>query len=240
MAMVKYNTAAPNVGMAERWITGVLGAGLAVFGLTRRSSAGAIAAVGGGGLVYRSLSGQCPLYSALGVNTAKKTQNPIVSVPHGEGIQVTKVVTINRSPEELYGFWRNFENLPNFMEHLESVKVLENGTSHWVAKAPAGASVEWDAVIHNEKPNELIAWRSVDGSEVDNAGSVEFSPAAGGRGTEVKVIINYKPPAGKLGAVVATLLGESPRVQLEEDLNRFKQLMEAGEIPTTEGQPSGK
>ena len=130
---------------------------------------------------------------------------------------------------EVYRFWRNFENLPRFMDHLESVAVIDEDRSHWVAKAPAGTKVEWDAVIHNEIEDELIAWRSLPGSEVNNAGSVHFEPTADGRGTEVRVILSYDPPAGKVGAAVAKLLGEEPSQQVEEDLRRFKQVMDAGE-----------
>jgi uncharacterized membrane protein len=116
------------------------------------------------------------------------------------------------------------------MKHLESVTMLDDKRSHWVAKAPAGTKVEWDAVIHNEIPNQLIAWRSVEGSDVSHAGSVEFKPAPGGQGSEVKVVINYAPPVGKIGALIAKMFGEEPSQQIEEDLQRFKQLMESGEL----------
>jgi uncharacterized membrane protein len=147
---------------------------------------------------------------------------------------------INKAPEELYRFWRNFENLPRFMNHLESVTPLGGDRSHWVAKAPAGARVEWDAEVYNEKENELIAWRSLEDADVNNAGSVRFRRAPNGRGTEVKVVLNYEPPGGKIGAAIAKLFGEEPGQQIEEDLHRFKQLMEAGEVPTTAGQSSGR
>jgi uncharacterized membrane protein len=118
--------------------------------------------------------------------------------------------------------------------------VTGEGRSHWVAKAPAGTTVEWDAEVYNEKENEMIAWRSLEGSQVDNAGSVHFTPAPGGRGTQVRVVLKYDPPAGVIGAAVARLFGESPAQQIDEDLRRFKQLMEAGEVATTTGQPSGR
>ncbi|TMC89174.1 MAG: SRPBCC family protein, partial [Chloroflexi bacterium] len=139
-----------------------------------------------------------------------------------------------------YRFWRNFENLPRFMEHLKSVTVIDNKHSHWVARAPAGTSVEWDAEIINERENELIAWRSVGDATIGNAGSVHFTPAPGGRGTEVKVVLEYDPPAGRAGVIMARLFGEEPDQQVREDLRHFKEIMEAGEIPTTEGQPSGR
>lgn len=227
-----------NVHDYERYASAIGGGALAVYGLTRGSLGGIILAAIGGGLLYRGTTGHCNVYEALGVNTAE--QGKAVSVRGNRGIRVHKTVTINQSPEKLYSFWRNLENLPRFMNHLESVKVTGDKRSHWVAKAPVGTTVEWDAEIINEKENELIAWRSLEGADVDNSGSVRFQPASNGRGTEVKVEIQYSPPGGVLGAAVAKLFGEEPQQQVDEDLRRFKQLMEAGEIPTSEGQSSGR
>jgi len=139
-------------------------------------------------------------------------------------------VIINRSPEEVYRFWREFENLPRFMYHLESVRVIDQNRSHWVAKAPLGMTVEWDAEITEERPNELIAWRSLPNSDVDNSGMVRFEPAPSGRGTLVRAVIRYSPPGGALGAGLAKLLGEEPGQQAQDDLRRFKQIMEVGEV----------
>lgn len=151
--------------------------------------------------------------------------------PGADGAMVAeKTITINRSPEELYKFWRNFENLPRFMSHLESVQVTGDKRSHWKAKAPLGTTVEWDAEITEDRPNELIAWRSLEGADVDNSGSVRFDRAPGGRGTEVRVEIEYTPPAGALGAGIAKLFGEAPEQQIKGDLYRFKQVMETGEV----------
>ena len=155
-------------------------------------------------------------------------------------IRVAQSVTINRSPEELYRFWRDFQNLPRFMKHLESVRATGDRRSHWAAKAPAGRTVEWDAEITEDRPNELIAWRSLEGSDVDSVGSVRFERAPGGRGAIVRVEMRYSPPAGRVGATVARLLGEGPELRIKDDLRRFKQIMEAGEIITTEGQPAGR
>ncbi|HKG12140.1 MAG TPA: SRPBCC family protein, partial [Pyrinomonadaceae bacterium] len=149
--------------------------------------------------------------------------------------QVKNSLIINRPPEELYQYWHNFENLPNIMHHLESVKVKGDGRSHWVAKAPAGTSVAWDAEVTEDRPNELIAWRSLEGSDVDNSGSVRFEPAPGNRGTIVKVEINYTPPGGALGSLVAKLFGEEPGQQAQESLRTFKQLMETGEVVVSDG-----
>jgi uncharacterized membrane protein len=155
-------------------------------------------------------------------------------------IRLSQAVTINRSPEEIYRFWRDFQNLPRFMKHLESVRVTGDRRSRWVAKAPAGRTVEWDAEITEDRPNELIAWRSLEGADVDSVGSVRFERAPGGRGTIVKVEMRYSPPAGRVGAAVAKLLGEGPEWRIKDDLRRLKQLMEVGEVITTEGQPAGR
>jgi uncharacterized membrane protein len=155
-------------------------------------------------------------------------------------IQLQKSVTINHPVEEVYRFWHDFENFPRFMKHVETVQPVGPNRWHWKAKAPVGSSVEWDAEVTEDLPNKMIAWRSVEGADVDNAGTVNFIPAPGGRGTIVRVQMHYKPPGGKAGALIAKLLGENPEQQLDEDLRRFKQLIETGEIPTTIGQPAGR
>ncbi len=218
-----------NVGQNERLISGVAGVTLGLVGLRRRRLRPLLLPIAGG-LITRALTGRCPVNRALGRNSAREDRSsPVASLGQGEGIRVEQAVIIERPREEIFAFWRNFENLPRFMDHLESVNVLDDRRSRWVAKAPAGTRVEWDAEIHNEITNELIAWRSLPGSEVDHAGSVHFSPAGNGA-TEVRVILRYDPPAGRLGAAVARLFGEEPSVQVAEDLRRFKQVMEAGEV----------
>ena len=155
-------------------------------------------------------------------------------------LAVEKCITINKSPDECYRFWRNFDRFPEFMQHLEAVEKITDTRSHWKAKAPIGANVEWDAEISSDQPGELLAWHSVDGADVDNGGTVRFERAPGGRGTIVRVEMQYKPPGGKAGALVAKLFGENPSQQMDGDLRRFKQLIETGEITTTEGQSSGE
>jgi uncharacterized membrane protein len=155
-------------------------------------------------------------------------------------IRVDKSVTVNRSAEDCYLFWQDLENLPRFMQHLESVRKTGEKTSHWVAKAPGGGTVEWDAEIVADRPDEMISWHSLPGSDVAHAGSVRFEAAPAGRGTVVRVQMQYSPPAGVAGTLIAKLVGEEPDQQVREDLRRLKQMLEAGEIPTTEGQPSGK
>lgn len=151
------------------------------------------------------------------------------------GVHHKKSITINRSPEDLYRFWHDFQNLPSFMEHLKSVRVTDERRSHWVVKAPGGTTVEWDAEITEDRPHELLAWRSLNGSDVDHSGSVRFMPASEGRGTVVKVDLRYSPPGGVLGPTIAKLFAEEPGQQIEDDLRRFKQVMETGEVVRSDG-----
>jgi uncharacterized membrane protein len=155
--------------------------------------------------------------------------------PKDGSIPVEQAITVWRQPAEVYGFWRDFENLPRFMRHLESVRTTEGGRSHWVAKGPAGRSVEWDAEIAEDRPSEHIAWRSVEGSQVGTDGSVRFLPTPDGAGTEVHVHMHYSPPAGVVGMTVARMFGEDPSLQLKEDLRRFKQVIELGEVVRSDG-----
>lgn len=147
-----------------------------------------------------------------------------------EGIEVHKTMTVTRSPEEAYRLWRDFERLPRFMSHLESVREEGGGRSHWVAKGPAGTTVEWDAELVEDRPAELIAWRSLPGAAVANTGTVSFRPAPGNRGTEIHVQLRYAPPAGRPGAVIARLFGREPSQEVDGDLRRFKQVLETGEV----------
>jgi len=212
------------VSQAERWTSLIGGGALILSGLRQRSLRGALLAVAGGGLIYRGATAQKGIQEELGMT---------------QSIKVEKTVTINKPVAELYQFWRNFNNLPHFMKHLQSVTVLDERRSHWVAKAPLGTNVEWDAEIIDEQENHLIAWASVEGADVDNSGFVRFQPATGNRGTEVKVVLEYNLPGGAIAAALAKLFGEEPEQQIGDDLHRFKQLMEAGEVATTEGQPQG-
>jgi len=147
-----------------------------------------------------------------------------------QGIHAQGTCIVNSPPEEVYNFWRDFQNLPRFMRHLDSVVDMGDGRSRWKAKGPAGMDVEWDATIIADVPNEVITWRSLEGSDVDNAGAVRFQRATGGRGTMIKVNIEYNPVGGVLGAAVAKLFGEEPSQQLDDDLRRFKQVLEVGEV----------
>jgi uncharacterized membrane protein len=228
-----------NIGDKERLATIISGGALTVLGIAKRSPRGWALALLGGGLIYRSVTGHCGLYQALGVDHAHNNPSR-ASVKQGQGINIERSMTINKSPEELFRFWRNFENLPRFMNHLLTVEVIDSKRSHWTSKAPAGMSVEWNAEIINEIENELIAWRSLEGATVPNAGSVRFEPAPNRRGSIVRVTISYDAPGGTLGSAIAKLFGEAPEQQIEEDLRRFKQLIETGEIASTTGQASSR
>ena len=229
-----------NIGEGERLASLLGGGALAVFGLTRRSPAGAVLALAGGYLFYRGAVGHCRLYEALGVNATSSTQPGGALNPLAGSVKVERSITINRPRAEVYRFWRQFENLPRFMQHLAAVTTVDERRSHWVARAPLGASAEWDAEVADEREHELIAWRSLAGSPVTTSGSVRFADAPGGRGTEVKVALEYSPPGGLVGAAVAKLFGEEPTRQVHDDLRRLKQLLETGELASTDGQPSGR
>ena len=239
MEHATFTHAEKNVNDPERWVSVIAGSALAAYGLRMRSIGGLVLGAVGGALVWRGATGHCHVYEAMGFSSAEDDGRQ-VSVPYGHGVRVEKSVTINAPVQQVFAFWRNFENLPRFMHNLDKVEVRDSTRSHWVAKGPVGTTVDWEAEIINEIPNELIGWRSVDGSQVDNAGSVHFTPASGGRGTELKVVLRYDPPAGVLGAAVSKILGEDPAMNVQEDLRRLKMLIETGEIATTDGQASGR
>jgi uncharacterized membrane protein len=183
--------------------------------------------------VKRGATGFCPVYNRLGIDTQSQGQ-PTPRDCEERAIQIARSFTINRSANELFAYWRNFSNLPTFMRHLESVEVIDDKHSRWTAKAPAGQTISWQAEIISEEPDRLIAWKSVEGSSINHRGSVRFVETSE-RGTEVRVVLDYLPPLGRLGAAIAKLFGEEPGIQIKEDLRRFKQLMETGEIATNKG-----
>jgi len=229
-----------NLGLVERWASVLGGAALVSYGVKKRSQGGTLLAMLGGDLIYRGTTGYSPLYRALGIAPLEKSLGRSVSIPYQQGIRVDKSITIDKPREQVYTFWRNLENLPQFMRHVHSLTSLDHKRSHWILQGPAGRIVEWEAEIIHDQPNEWIGWRSIAGSDVDSAGSVHFKPAPGGRGTQVFLELQYIPPGGLFGAALAMLMGENPADQIQEDLRRFKQLIETGEISTTEGQPDGK
>jgi len=223
------SSAPMNVGTFERTLSSISGSLIALYGLSRGRLTGLILTGVGAGLMYRGMTGHCSGYQMLGVSTAR--HNPRTSIPAKQGFKFEETVMIQRTPEELYKFWRKLENLSQVMPGLVSVEETGGNRSHWVAKGPLG-NVEWDAEIINERENELIAWRSLKGSQVDTAGSVHFRPAPGNRGTEVDVVLKYNPVGGRVGAVLAWLMGEAPEREVREGLQSFKQKMETSSRPT--------
>ncbi len=232
MAIIRHPYTTPNIGIIERGASIMAGSLLVYQGLKRKSKGGAALALLGVAGLRRGITGFCYTYQALGIRTADRGQGENISLPYELGLRVDRAITVDRPRDEVFQFWRNLENLPRFMEHLKCVKATGSNRSHWVSKAPAGRTVEWDAEIINEIENELIGWRSLPGADVDNAGSVRFADAPGRRGTEVRVSLQYNPPAGALGAMFAKLFGEEPGQQIENDLRRFKRMLETGELPS--------
>ena len=227
----------PNVGRNERQVSLAAGIAAVAVGLSRRSLLGALTAGVGAGLIYRGASGHCNVYQALGLDSL--TEGDAEDSP--QMVEFVRSFLIDRPIEELYSKWRQLDGLPSIMSHLERVEVIDDRHSHWVAGAPtiAGGSVEWVAELVEDVPNERIAWRSLAGADVDSEGSVEFKKAPGERGTILRVSLNYAPPAGQLGKWFAKILGQDPESQIQEDLRRFKRVMEIGEAITTDGQPRG-
>lgn len=228
-----------NVGHIERYASLASGGLLAALALKRRDLIGVGIATAGAALLYRGATGRCPVSAALGVNTAETDPEAQRQQDFARGIRVAQAFTISRSRQECYDFWRKLDNLPRIMSHIEEVRVIDDKRSHWVAKAPrlAGGHYEWDAEIIDDVPGERIAWRSLEGADIDNAGVVRFEETP--RGTIVRAEISYVPPGGRLGNIVVTLLGQSPDRVLREDLRNFKRVMEIGEPLTILGQSAG-
>lgn len=226
-----------NVADAERVISAVAGGALAGWSLLGRRIR-PLTLLAGAGLIYRGLTGNCSVYRALGINRARSF-SPAVGVRAQHGCKVEQRLAIQRPPEELYRFWRQPDKLATVLRHVRSIEAIDDRRTHWVAEAPLGGTVEWDAEIINEREPELIAWRSLPGSQVDTAGSVRFEPLGHGRGTMVTVSLKYEPPGGKITAAAAEFFGVGGAARIKEDLHRFKNMAEAGEIPTTTGQSRG-
>ncbi len=229
-----------------RWAGLAAGGALALYGLSRRSKAGVGLAILGANVAFHSgTQGRflTPLLQRLPLPLpASWTEGHTLSE---EGVTVEHAITVNRPADELYRYWRKLENLSQIMRHLESVNVIDDRRSHWVAKGPVGLKAEWDAEITVDRPNQALGWRSLEGPhdgspQVNNTGLVYFTQDPHGNGTVIRVVLKYDPPAGKLGAAFAKIFGEDPAVQIREDLRRFKQVMETSEIPTTHGQSSSR
>ncbi len=219
-----------NVSDWERVASVAAGAAL-LYLATRQRPTNRLVTSTGLGLLARGVGGYCPVNAAVGRNSDRSDTK--VALGGSRGVHVNESITINRPAPELFNFWRDFANLPRFMEHLDDVQMLSSTRSLWTAKAPAGMHVKWEADIINEIAGELIGWQSTENADVASAGSVRFVPAHGGA-TEINVHLQYEPPAGKLGSFVASLFGEEPSQQIRADLRRLKAILETGEVPRSE------
>lgn len=229
-----------NVGHFERGASITMGVALLALALSRhrRPEAVALGAIGSY-LAWRGAGGRCLLYDALDTGTAGDDEEERLAAGAHDDVSLEAVLTIGRAPDEVYAFFRRLENAPRFLASIESVEVLDERRSRWRARMPAGQALEWDAEILEDRPGELIAWRSLPGFPVQHAGAVRFLEAPGDRGTEVRLAIDYRPPGAPLGRALARLLGSATEYVAEEDLRRLQQILEAGEVATVRGQPQG-
>ena len=211
-----------NVGERERIVSAIAGGALLVFGLTRMSVGGLLLAAVGAALGYRGLTGHCDAYERLGIDAGGARRNV-----GNLGVKVDEAIVVNAPPQR-YDIWRNLEHLPRLLSQVERVEVLDRTRSRWTVKGPAGARVSWDAELINDKPGELIAWRTTDSTLVNHAGSVTFEPA--GSGTRVRVSLQYDPPGGRFGHAVASLVSADAGSQVTHDLAEFKRALEEGRL----------
>jgi uncharacterized membrane protein len=228
LEFITHRKHAKNLANWERAVSLAGGSLLAISGIRKGWPGGLAQALAGALLIERGLRGHSLAWEILGIRTAPLGQGAeTTSVPYELGLRVDQSIVINRPRPEVFRFFRNIANLARFTNHVQSVIEMGRGRSHWVVKGPAGRTVRWDAVIHNERENERIAWRTLRGADVDHAGSVLFRDAPGGSGTEVRVELQYNPPAGAVGAVLSRLWGEEPTQQIADDLRRLKQVLES-------------
>lgn len=234
---VKEHTSPPNLrrpaelGPTERWISTAAGGLMLLYGLRNPTPARLMLGIVGAGLIYQGTAGR---------NVVENVRAGQMPLADPAGVRVKKSMTINRPAAELYQYWRNLENLPRFMTNVRSVQRQGDGRSHWVVSGPRGTVVKWDAEITVDRPNEMIAWQTLPGAAVEHRGYVKFIPAPGNRGTEVHVAMEYKPPLGEAGKLIGNLLSGITEQQVQEQIRNFKRIMEAGEIATIDGQPSGR
>ncbi len=228
-----------NVGEVERWASAIGGGLLIIHGLRRGTFGGLVLGILGGALVHRGISGHCQAYCALNIDTSGKHRADDDEHVH-KGVLVKHTMTINRTPMEVYDFVKDPANHHRYMEHVESVRHGEDGTFHWAIEGPFGSTWRFRSRHINEKPGHLVAWKTLPGGDIESAGAIRLEPAWDGRGTEVTMEINFEPPAGAVGIAIARIFGHDPDAQVRENLRRLKSLLEAGEIPTIEGQPSGR
>jgi uncharacterized membrane protein len=228
-----------NVGVAERGVSVTLGAALIAFAASRRRPFSSLMlAAAGAWLAHRGITGRCAVYEHLDMGTAEGDDEERLDAGAHDDLSVEAAITIGRPVAEVYAFWRRLENVPLFMKSILSVTERGGGRSTWVARGPAGGTWEWEAEILEDRPGELLVWRSRPGSEVRHHGAVRFLEAPAGRGTEVRVGIEFFPPGGIAGRVVARMARRLPAHEVEDDLRRLKQMLEAGETPIA-GWPRG-
>lgn len=242
--LVDYEVALPdldvNLGPLERGVSVTLGLAAIAFAVSEKKPQAAVLGIVGAYLGFRGLTGHCPLYEALDLGGDDEAEDDRLREGRHEDASVEVAVTIARPVDEVYAFWRRLENLPQFMQHLLSVTEEDDTRSRWTAEVPGVGAVEWEAEILEDRPGELIAWRSLPGSEVHHEGAVRFRPAPGGRGTEIRLSMEPFSRGGRLSRKLARLVGWGTEKYVEADVRRLKQILEAGEAPTTAGQPSGR
>ena len=224
-----------NVGPTERIISSIAGGFLLTTGILnikKRPTAGIASALTGGSLLFRASTGYCPVNDAIGRDTSKHIPSPLT---------IKETLTVNKDKYDVYDAWRSLENLPLFMQHLQSVKEISSTRSHWVAQVPKGlGTIEWEADIVRDVEGEVLSWKSVPGAMVDNAGEVVFKDAPGNRGTEVHAVISYIPPGGDVSKLAAKLLNNAFERLVREDMRRFKRMIETGELPVIKYDPSAR
>jgi uncharacterized membrane protein len=228
-----------NVGDAERGLSVTVGAALLAFAAARRRPfSSLLMAAAGAWLAHRGVTGRCAVYDHLDVGTVEDDEEQRLDAGGHDDLSVETAITIGRPVGEVYAFWRRLENFPLFMKSIVSVTERGGGQSTWIARGPAGETWKWESEILEDRPEELLVWRSLPGSEVHHHGSVRFQAAPAGRGTEVRVGIEFLPPGGIAGRLLARIARRLPEHEVEEDLRRLKQVMEAGETPIA-GHPRG-
>jgi len=229
-----------NVGGFERGASLTMGVALLALALSQRRARGAFTfGLLGAYLSWRGATGHCALYEALDTGSAEDEEEGRLAAGAHDDVSIEAAATIALPPDEVYAFFRRLENAPRFMAFIEAVQVIDATRSRWVARTPTGQILDWNSEIIEDRPGELIAWRCDPGALVHHAGAVRFRSAPGGRGTEVRLDVEYDPPGSALGRTVARLLGSATEYRVEQDLRRLKQLLEAGETATTRGQPRG-
>jgi uncharacterized membrane protein len=241
------NVVTRNIGQTERWLSGIVGGAFAAYGVSRRDWLGSGIAVLGSALFYRGASGHSFLYQAMNISTAEKQPNfapgipkTVSSIPGKRGTRVQRLMTVNRSAEDLFNYWYDIEKAPLYMDYVQSVLRTGERTSHWITQGPGNKTVEWNSELLEVVPNKSISWHVHGKPTTANAGKVSFDPASDGLGTIVTLELDFLQFQGAFGTGIGMIVGHIPEKQALETLRHFKELMEAGEIPTIKGQPTGE